>query len=219
MKIQFLGDARDAFKWEYQDHLVKCLGYPVLQIVPMLTADDGSNDGKTHPTQFPADPVFHNFCLQLRQSRSLEDLYDLPSLTDADYRVALHRPDEPFTDGSRGSYFSGIASESDQVVFVDPDTGFEPKWGNETHVGYSDIEATLDQVTDDAVVSVYQHHRQGISWPDIVADIRGHYPADQCAVIYGYSVMFVTISKSPSVIESVAEANAGYAATRRLTAS
>jgi hypothetical protein len=151
MKIQFLGDARDAFKWEYQDHLVKCLGYPVLQIVPMLTADDGSNDGKTHPTQFPADPVFHNFCLQLRQSRSLEDLYDLPSLTDADYRVALHR--------------------------------------------------------------------QGISWPDIVADIRGHYPADQCAVIYGYSVMFVTISKSPSVIESVAEANAGYAATRRLTAS
>ncbi len=118
MKRQYLGDARDAFKWEYQDFLVRHLGYPALQIVPMLTDDDHTNDGKTHPSRFRADAVFHDFCRRLKQSRSFDDSNGLPSV--------------------------------------------------------------------------------------------------RCAAVYGHQVMFISISRSRSVIESVASANKAYAAARNL---
>ena len=84
MKRQYLGDARDAFKWEYQDCLARQLGHEELQIVPMLTLDDDTNEGNIHATQFPAESVIHDFCRMLRASRSLHDLKKLPAMTDAD---------------------------------------------------------------------------------------------------------------------------------------
>lgn len=216
MKRQYLGDARDAFKWEYQDYLVRHLGYPALQIVPMLTDDDDSNDGKTHPSRFPADAVIHDFCMRLRQSHSFDHLNGLPGLTGADYRVIFHRVDEMFSHASRGKYFTCIVGATDQVVFVDPDTGFEPKWPNDTHVAYSDVEAILDQITRNSVVSVYQHQRQGEAYATTLEGIRYRLPAVRCAAIYGHQVMFISISRSRSVIESVASANKAYAAARKL---
>jgi hypothetical protein len=119
MKRQYLGDARDAFKWEYQDRLTRQLGYSVLQIIPMLTTDDSTNEGMTHPKRYPAATVFHDFCLRLRRSRSLIDLHDLPRMTGADYRVKLHRPDETFSEGSRASYFSDIGGASESLSDID----------------------------------------------------------------------------------------------------
>ena len=217
MKRQYLGDARDAFKWEYQDRLTRQLGYSVLQIIPMLTTDDSTNEGMTHPKRYPAATVFHDFCLRLRRSRSLIDLHDLPNMTGADYRVKLHRPDEIFSEGSRASYFSDIGGASDQVVFVDPDIGFEPKGRYEKHVAFADVAAILEQVTCDSVVSVYQHQRQGESYVATIEGIRRRFPVDHCVTIYGHHVMFVVISRSLSAIESVAEANATYATERNLS--
>lgn len=219
MKRQYLGDARDAFKWEYQDHLTRQLGYSLLRIIPMLTADDGTNEGMTHPMRYPAATVFHDFCLRLRQSRSLIDLHELPTLTGADYRVELHRPDEMFLEDERESYFSDLSGASDQVVFVDPDIGFEPKGRYEKHVGYADVARVLNQITHESVVSVYQHQRQGESYGDTIAGIRRRLPEFHCAAIYGHHVMFVAISRSRSCIESVCEANVSYAAARNLTTS
>lgn len=219
MKRQYLGDARDAFKWEYQDHLIRQLGYSELRIVPMLTKDDGTKEGMTHPSRYPADTVFHEFCLKLKRSRSLVDLHELPALTGAEYRVKLHRPDEIFSENSRASYFSGMNATSDQVVFVDPDIGFEPKGRYEKHVAFADVSAILEQITEDSVVSVYQHQRQGESYVTTIEGIRRRLPADHCVAIYGHHVMFVAISRSRATIESVSEANARYAATRYLSTS
>jgi hypothetical protein len=219
LKCQYLGDARDAFKWEYQDHLTRQLGYSLLQIIPMLTADDGTNEGMTHPARYPAANVFHDFCLRLRMSRSLIDLRELPSLTGADYQVELHRPDETFLEGERESYFSDLGGGSDQVVFVDPDIGFEPKGRYEKHVAFADVEKILDQISHESVVSVYQHQRQGESYCDTIAGIRRRLPGVHCAAIYGHHVMFVAISRSRSCIESVSEANVSYATARSLTTS
>lgn len=217
MKRQYLGDARDAFKWEYQDCLTRELGYSFLQVIPMLTADDGTNEGMTHPKRYPADTVFHDFCLRLRRSRSLIHLHDLPGMTGADYRVKLHRPDETFSEGSRDSYFSDICGASDQVVFVDPDIGFEPKGRYEKHVAFLDVASVLEQITCDSVVSVYQHQRQGESYVATIGGIRSRFPADHCVAIYGHHVMFVVISRSRSAIELVAEVNAAYAVKRDLS--
>ena len=127
MKRQYLGDARDAFKWEYQDLLCRQLGYSELQIVPMLTPDDETNEGSLHSTKFAAASEIHDFCEMLRRSRSLDDLKQLPSMTGADYRVRLHKPETAFLDFERDAYFSNLHTESDQLVFVDPDIGFEPR--------------------------------------------------------------------------------------------
>jgi hypothetical protein len=219
LKRQYLGDARDAFKWEYQDHLTRHLGYSRLQIVPMLTEDDATNEGMTHPSRYPAADAFRVFCLKLRRSRALVDLHDLPTLMPGDYQVLLHRPDEVFSESGRAAYFSDINGASDQVVFVDPDIGFEPKGRYEKHVAFADITAILDQVSYDSVVSVYQHQRQGESYIDTIADIRRRLPMDHCVAIYGHHVMFVAISRSRPCIETVSEANVQYAAARNLSTS
>ncbi len=33
MKRRYLGDAKDAFKWDYHDHLMRALGYAELEVV------------------------------------------------------------------------------------------------------------------------------------------------------------------------------------------
>ncbi len=41
MKRQYLGDSRDSFKWDYHHHLVPALGAKELQIVWIMTPDEG----------------------------------------------------------------------------------------------------------------------------------------------------------------------------------
>ena len=50
MKLQYLGDSKDSFKWDYHDFLVAELGYPLLNIALMMTPDDAGNDGQSHPS-------------------------------------------------------------------------------------------------------------------------------------------------------------------------
>ena len=54
MKLQFLGDAKDSFKWDYHDYLTDKLGFEVLNILLMMTPDDKTNHGKLKATLFPA---------------------------------------------------------------------------------------------------------------------------------------------------------------------
>lgn len=216
MKRQYLGDARDAFKWEYQDHLVRQLGFDELQIVPMLTLDDGTNEGNIHSTRFPAASVIHEFCSVLRESRSLEDLKKLPTMTGADYRVRLHRPETTFLDYERESYFSKLHCRSDQLVFVDPDIGFEPRGRYEKHVGFADVVSLLNQISEDSAICVYQHERRSESFQETLEGIRHRLSDLDCAAIYGHNVMFITFSRSRSTIERVSKINVAYAADRRL---
>lgn len=215
MKRQFLGDARDAFKWEYHDYLVKALDLSVLQIVSMMNSDDLSGEGKSHPTSFPAAPEFHAFCVHLRRSRSLYDLNHLPRLTGADYRVVIHKPDTEFTDLSREAYYADIEAETDQLVFVDPCTGFEPRYRQVKHIAFADAERILAQVSDDSVVSIYQHW-QHKPFAQTLAQISERLPGYYLTYIISHPVMIVTLGKSSAAIKEVAGANASYSAKRRL---
>lgn len=216
MKRQYLGDARDAFKWEYQDRLARQLGYHEFQIVPMLTLDDGTNEGSIHSTQFPAASVFHEFCSMLRESRSLDDLKKLPSVAQADYQVRLHRPETTFLDFARDEYFSELRAELDQLVFLDPDIGFEPRGRHEKHVAFADVENVLGQVSKSSAVSVYQHKRRMEPFQKTFDDIRRRFWDTGCTAVSNHSVMFVTFSRSRAVIERIREINAAYATDRKL---
>ena len=214
MKRQYLGDSKDSFKWDYLDFLAEALGYGQLTIVWMLTPDDEGTDGSTAPDRFPARPEILRFCNSLRSSRDLALLSGLPAITNGRYAVGFHGSDETLTFGNRKSYFAAIRNSLDQVLFLDPDNGFEPeRKSNVKHVLYSDIATIIKQISPDSVVTVFQHHRRK-AFPDDFARIRQRLQSGFSTAIYWHSLMFVNVSSSPETIERVREANREYASRR-----
>jgi hypothetical protein len=161
MKRQYLGDSKDSFTWDYHDYLTTALGYSKLKIILMLTPDDNSGNGKTHPELFPARNSVISFCLRLRQERNVHMLHELPSVTGSTYAVDLHEPDTYFTRKNRVQYFSRFPIDGNHLLFLDPDNGFEPEnSNNEKHVLYAEIDAVLKQISPESVLTVFQHFRR-----------------------------------------------------------
>jgi len=210
MKRQYLGDSKDSFKWDYHDNLTSALGYPMLNAVLMLTPNDDSNDGETHPNLFPARGTVIDFCRDLKEQRNIQSIKKLPFATGSKYLVELHKEETYLTHSNRGEYFSDISFEKRQVFFLDPDNGFEPdKSGNEKHVLYSDVDAILKQLSEEAVISVFQHFRR-ISFDKDFSRIRKRLPSGYATAICWHSLMFVAITKTKEMIESVISINYQY---------
>lgn len=214
MKLQYLGDSKDSFKWDYHDFLMSELKYPLLNIALMMTSDDGGNHGKTPPSLYPARSEIIAFCNHLRECRSISSIVALPEKTGASYVVELHKASKHIDCLNRSEYFSRISNLGDQVLFIDPDNGFEPEKSiSEKHVGYDDITNVLSQISESSVVSVFQHHRRK-TFPDDFERIKDRlHITDHCTAIYWSSLMFVAISKSESAIQKVVAANKKYAIT------
>ncbi len=214
MKRQYLGDSKDSFKWDYHDYLASALRYPRLNMVLMLTPDDQSGDGKTHPELFPARKAIISFCHNLREERNIQRLRDLPAATGASYFVDLHNPETYITRKNRREYFSGLPTEGKHLFFLDPDNGFEPETSNnEKHVLYSDIDAILKQISDESAISVFQHFRR-ITFDKDFARIKERLATDHVTAVYWHSLMFVVIGKNRKTIEKVIEANHLYSQGR-----
>ncbi|MEK7365547.1 MAG: hypothetical protein AABZ68_02555 [Candidatus Deferrimicrobiota bacterium] len=214
MKRQYLGDSKDSFKWDYLHFLVETLGYSQLKIAWMMTPDDDGPDGKTPPDLFPARPEILRFCNNLRSTRDPALLSGLPTTTGARYAVSLHNPDENLNGANRDSYFSGIESGPDQVLFLDPDNGFEPECSfSKKHVLYSDVGRIIKTISSESVVTVFQHHRRK-KFPDDFARIRERLQSGYSAAIYWHSLMLVSVSSSPAIINRVCKVNLEYAKRR-----
>jgi len=180
----------------------------------MMTPNDGSNDGKSHPSLFPARNEIIDFCHELRQSRSIDDIKTLPVKSGASYRVDSHKGNLHINNRNRSEYFSGFNKLDNQIILLDPDNGFEPeKSFNEKHVRYKDITQILKQLPIKSVISVFQHHRR-ISFPNDFARIRERIESGYSTAIYWHSLMFVAVSKSDRVLNRVISANEKYAKTK-----
>jgi hypothetical protein len=210
VKQQYLGDSKDSFKWDYHDWVVSKLGYPVFNVVLMMTPDDGGNDGKSHPTLFPARDEIIGLCHDLRERRCIEEIKNIAKKTGSSYVVTLHQGDSYITNKNRREYFSGFSSEQDQIVFLDPDNGLEPETSfSEKHVRYSDITRVLDQLSNESIITVFQHFRR-ISFKDDFSRIRKRIESGHSTAIYWHSLMFVAISRSEKAIERTLLANQKY---------
>ena len=209
MKLQYLGDSKDSFKWDYHDFLTSELGFPLLNIALMMTPDDGGNDGQSHPSLFPARNEVIDYCKMLRQSRSIDSIKELPVRTGGSYRIGLHNNDTYFSD--RSAYFSHINGQNNQVFFLDPDNGFEPERSiNEKHVSYADLSQILQHIPSESVVSVFQHHRRK-SFPDDFARIHERIEYGFSTAIYWHSLMFVLITNSEDTLNRIIQINNAYA--------
>jgi hypothetical protein len=211
MKLQYLGDSKDSFKWDYHDYLVSQLNFPIFNIALMMTPDDGGTDGQSHPSLFPARKEIVDFCHELRRSRSIDAIKPLPEKSGASYQVMFHKDGVHLNNAKRREYFSGLNNSEHQVIFLDPDNGFEPeKSCSEKHVAYRDISQLLDQMGDESVISVFQHFRR-MPFSKDYAQIRERLESGYSTAIYWHSLMFVVVSKSEKVTERVISANEKYA--------
>jgi len=217
MKLQYLGDSKDSFKWDYHDYLAGELELPILKIALMMTPDDQSKKGKSHPTLFPARKEIIEFCEILRRHRDIDLIRKLPEKTNSSYNINLHQGMTCIKNENRKEYFSGFSNER-QLLFLDPDNGFEPeKSFGEEHVLYSDMEHILEQLSEESLVSVFQHSRRK-RFVDDFARIKERLGGVYATAIYWHSLMFVIVSNSEQVIKKVADANRKYAKNKPVKA-
>jgi hypothetical protein len=213
MKLQYLGDSKDSFKWDYHHFLVQALGYSQLKIAWSISPDDDSSEGKTAPELFPASPEVIELCKKLRTNRNPELLLELPTATGANYQVSFH-PEAHLNDSASPSFFSDLTIENQQVIFLDPDKGFEPERSStDKHVRYADLDSLIKSIPPDTVVTVFQHHRRK-KFTDDFARIRERMLSGYSTAIYWQSLMFVILSSSPETIARVCAVNRAYAKNR-----
>ena len=141
-------------------------------------------------------------------------LTDLPAVTGAAYQITLYKSNDNLTNANRASYFSDVTTGCDQVLFLDPDNGFEPERSfSEKHVRYSDIEPLLRTVTPTSIITVFQHHRRKKFSEDFM-HIQKRFTLWSSTAICWHSLMFVNISLSEEVVYRVREVNREYANNR-----
>ena len=73
MKLQYLGDSRDAFKWDLLHWICTTTNFSKLVFVPLLTSDiEGSNEGLIPHHRFRCQPFIRPFLDSLKvEPRSL----------------------------------------------------------------------------------------------------------------------------------------------------
>ena len=217
MKRQYLGDAKDAFKWDYLDFLTRGLKIQLLNILLMLTPDDNSKQGKSNPRLFPAPDIWP-FCDKLREKRDFGLLRGLPERValagraTPPYEVRLHNGESLFVNSGkkRVEYFSGLPQNKAQIVFLDPDVGFEPQGGgSEEHVKFSDVRKILGEISQDSVVVIYQDLTRKIP-QEFFSEIQGKFSPEQITAVYwGGRAMFFALGK-PERINKVRDINRAY---------
>ena len=141
MKLQYLGDSKDALKWDFLDYLASEQDFPLLRILWMMTPPENTQEGSTHPTLFPARHPVLDLCHRLRDTRDPGLLAERPVATGARYAVEYTDPTKMFDSESRATYFDTTLGSERQLLFLDPDNGFEPKHCTEKHGRYSEARA------------------------------------------------------------------------------
>lgn len=158
----------------------------------MMTPDDDGSHGETDPSSFPTSNEIIEFCQSLKEKPSIDSIKLLPQKTGASYQVKLHKNAQHITNSNRAEYFSGLNIDK-QILFLDPDTGFEPEKSiNEQHVSYHDISNILEQVSDNTIVSIFQTLRRR-RFSDDFASIKERLLSGHATAIHWHSLMFVAI--------------------------
>lgn len=211
MKLQYLGDSRDSFKWHYHDCLVNGMEARNLDIIPMLLPNDETGQGNTHAQEFHSTPEIQKFCEYLRGKPFLHSIEKLPVFVNSKYRVRIHKQFEKYTYRNSRKYFEGI--DIGNVTFIDPCTGIETKNGKDEHISFADLSYLIDVLPKCAVISVYQH-KQRRTFQDTYNDIKHRMVTEhqhtKLTAIHNQHVMFVQITICNGRLEKVRDINQAY---------
>ncbi len=226
MKLQYLGDARDAFKWDLLHWLCTTSSFSKLVYVPLLTEDDESNDGQTHHRRFPCQDFLRSFLDELKFRRLPPSLKQIASLGTVHpvnkFEVSVFAPERIVGSGEmRGDYWIDFKPSTlgNTVVFVDPDNGFEtitqyqrgkppgPKW-----IGHEELKSIFAFLPETSVVVVYQH-RPMRTWDALFSDLGKNLVYVHSAVAaHESSLAFVAMAGNLVAGNKIASALDSYAA-------
>jgi hypothetical protein len=218
MKLQYLGDYRDAFKWDLLHWLCSTSGNETasLLFVPLLTPDDPSpRDGRVPHDRFLARPEVQQFVAGLKGTpRGLGAIVDLGALQPTKrFQVSIHAPDRFVASGrGRPGYWRGIDYPSKSVVFLDPDNGFETRTRKGTKwVRHDEVKWLLAELPRSSVLVVYQH-RPHRTWDDVLGDLSQvlRYAAHASAT-YDSSLAFIIIGNAGTAARRFSDAAMRYA--------
>ncbi len=227
MRRQYLGDEKDAFKWDYHHFLAHKTGVGAMRVLFMLTGNNEEKpwEGSSDPRNFKgADERIYSLCDALKFSKTedwmfLDIIRELPG--GADYRVHSDRDAERgfFDDRDREQYFGKFAPDGgDELVFIDPNTGFERVAGTTcSHVRYDDIARVMSGVSEDSLVSVCQHSAYR-SFDEHYRAIKKNLPLYSTALYWNGAgrggMMFVVAGRSLRRIAEAAKWNRQYGRSR-----
>ena len=233
MKLQYLGDSKDCFKWDYLNFLMSKLGYPVLNVVPMMTAQDGGTHGRTKADEFKnAEQEIRSLCSELNKmkesrqkkiagddKRAIQKFIDSVRMS-LPYQIEFHKAEEFITANNRQSYFEGFDNAREQIVFADPDTGFEPEKCSNEHIKYTELVQILEEISDDSIIVVFQNFRRK-NFEEHFKEIEKRITEEArttvslTAVYWNGRVMFVSVTKSESLRKRLIRVNGEYANQRK----
>ena len=192
----------------------------------MMTSESDGTNGNTNNEKFKgSDPKIKELCEDLKKLKEkcvvefIEKIKNLPQSLGKEYQIDFHKPDTPFTDRGREEYFLNLPKHQKQVVFVDPDTGFEPKSCKVSHVKYSEIDKILKQL-EDPIVVVFQNSKREVGgfqthFKEIEKELNSLSICNKATAIYwSNKVMFVAITQDESQLEKIKEANTVYEKAR-----
>ena len=217
MKLQYLGDVRDAFKWDLLHWICTRAEPPFgrLLFVPILTADDiVPRDGRITHLRFECRSEIRSLIDSLAgYPRSFEPLHTLGHIRNPHFEVALYRPKHAIESGvRRHAYWSEIGSflTRDTLVFLDPDNGFETRTCRGTKwVRHREVQELLSHAGG---VAVYQH-RPLQPWAQIFSQLSAqlHY-ATYAAAAYEENLAFIVLAQAEGAANRVRGAMQSYVA-------
>lgn len=111
MKLQYLGDSKDSFKWDYHDFLARSLNASSLKILWQMTPDDGSNDGAIPPDRFGASPEILELCRELKRTRDPYLLKKMPQISGSEYCIKFFEKHISASAILREQFFKVIKNE------------------------------------------------------------------------------------------------------------
>ena len=207
MKLQYLSDARDAFKWDIL-HWVCTQSTPAfsrLVYVPLLTPPDKPNEGRIPgriPHQrFPCRDFIRAFLASIKtEPRTLERISALgtaePTRT---FQVSVFAPGRFIGTGARRrEYWSDFDASKleNSVVFFDPDNGFETKTQHgQSWIRHSELKSLFAMLPETSIVVVYQHRPQRQRWENVFTELEKMIDyAHTVAAAYEPNLAFVAVA-------------------------
>ncbi len=228
MKLQYLGDARDAFKWDLF-HWIRTKStspFSHLVYIPMLTPDGESpNEGNIHHSRFRCKKFFRPFPESLREKpRSLDRICKLGAAEDPlhflQFQTTIFACKRLIKSGNnRQNYWHDFNPEKyeNSIVFFDPDNGFETTTQSGTKwIRHEELRLRLSKLPENSANVVYKH-RPRRTWEDLFADLNTdlkHY-AHIAVAAYERDIAFVAIANNKKIGDLICKAINAYANDHR----